>query len=139
MGPEFNPIAGAEGWQVSNQPILAMAPLAASLEHFAAVGLPALRRKSVELTGYLESLARLRLAGKAAILTPASVAERGAALSFRLERDRARARAAFDGLCARGVLADWREPGFIRAAPVPFYNSFEDAWRFVDALAAELD
>ena len=64
MGPEFSPIAGAEGWQVSNQPILAMAPLAASLEHFAAVGLPALRRKSMELTGYLESLAHARLAGK---------------------------------------------------------------------------
>jgi kynureninase len=138
MGPEFNPIAGAEGWQVSNQPILAMAPLAAALEHFATVGLPALRRKSVELTGYLESLANARLAGKATILTPSAPAARGVALSFRLDCDRARARAAFDGLCARGVLPDWREPGLIRAAPVPFYNTFEDAWRFVDALATAL-
>ena len=139
MGPEFHPIAGAEGWQVSNQPILAMAPLAASLEHFAAVGLPALRRKSVELTGYLESLARLRLAGKATILTPPEPAARGVALSFRLESGRARARAAFDGLCARGILPDWREPGLVRAAPVPFYNTFDDAWRFVDELAAVLE
>jgi kynureninase len=115
-----------------------MAPLAAALEHFATVGLPALRRKSVELTGYLESLANARLAGKATILTPSAPAARGVALSFRLECDRARARGAFDGLCARGVLPDWREPGLIRAAPVPFYNTFEDAWRFVDALATEL-
>jgi kynureninase len=138
MGPEFNPIAGAEGWQVSNQPILAMAPLAASLEHFAAAGLPALRRKSMELTGYLESLAHARLAGKARILTPSDPAARGAALSFRLECDRASARAAFDGLRARGILPDWREPGLIRAAPAPFYNTYYDVWRFVDTLSAEL-
>jgi kynureninase len=118
--------------------MLAIAPLAASLEHFSAVGLPALRRKSVALTGYLESLLRARLPDRVTILTPSDPAARGAALSLRLECDRAVARAAFDGLVARGVLPDWREPGVIRVAPVPFYNSFDDAWRFVDALATEL-
>ncbi len=138
MGPDFDPIPGAAGWQVSNPPMLAIAPLAASLEHFSAVGLPALRRKSVALTGYLESLLRARLPDRVTILTPSDPASRGAALSLRLECDRAVARAAFDGLVARGVLPDWREPGVIRVAPVPFYNSFDDAWRFVDALATEL-
>jgi superfamily II DNA helicase RecQ len=72
------------------------------------------------------------------LLTPRDPNERGAALTLRLECGRDAARAAFDGLCAQGIVPDWREPGVIRAAPVPFYNRFDDAWRFVDALAAEL-
>lgn len=138
MGPRFQPIPGAEGWQLSTPPVLAMAPVAASLEHFESVGLPALRRKSVALTGYMEALIQARLAGRVTILTPADPDARGAALSLRLECPRDLARAAFDGLRARGIVPDWREPGVIRAAPVPFYNSFDDAWRFVDALDQEL-
>ena len=138
MDPQFQPIPGAEGWQLSNPPVLAMAPVAASLEHFDAVGLPALRRKSVALTGYMEGLIEARLAGRVTVLTPKDPQARGAALSLRLECARDRARAVFDGLRARGILPDWREPGVIRAAPVPFYNGYDDAWRFVDALAAEL-
>ncbi len=139
MGPDFLPTPGAEGWQLSNPPILAMAPLAASLQHFDAVGLPALRRKSLSLTGYLEQLIRARLTTKLRIVTPAEPAARGAALSLQLSVDRDRARVAFDGLRRRGIVPDWREPGLIRAAPVPFYNSYDDVWRFVDALGAELD
>lgn len=138
MGPRFQPIPGAEGWQLSTPPVLAMAPVLASLEHFEAVGLPALRRKSVALTGYLEALVQARLRGRVTLLTPADPENRGAALSLQLDCPRDQARAAFDGLRARRILPDWREPGVIRAAPVPFYNSFDDAWRFVDALHAEL-
>jgi kynureninase len=138
MGPEFHRLPGAEGWQLSNPPILAMAPLLASLEVFAAVGMAALRRKSVALTGYLESEIRTRLAGRVSILTPADPAQRGAALSLELDAERERAHAAFEGLRRRGIVADWREPGVIRVAAVPLYNGFDDAWRFVDALAAEL-
>jgi kynureninase len=140
MGPEFHPIEGAAGWQNSNPPILAMAPLAASLEHFAAVGLAALRRKSLALTGYFEALVRERLAGRVEIVTPADPEARGAALSLRLlGLSRNPARAVFDGLRRRLILPDWREPDVIRAAPVPFYNRFDDAWRCVEALRAELD
>jgi len=138
MGPEFNAIEGAEGWQLSNPPILAMAPLLASLEHFDEVGMPALRRKSVALTGYLEALVQEMLARQVTIVTPADAQARGAALSLRVHVDRDRARAVFDGLRERSIVPDWREPDVIRAAPVPFYNSFEDAWRFADALRAEL-
>lgn len=138
MGPEFNAIEGAEGWQLSNPPILAMAPLLASLEHFDEAGMPALRRKSVALTGYLESLIKARLGTQATIVTPADPEWRGAALSLCVHVSRDRARAVFEGLRSRDVVTDWREPDVIRAAPVPFYNSFDDVWRFVDALAGEL-
>ncbi len=139
MAPEFSPSPGADGWQLSNPPMLAMAPVAASLEHFAAVGLPALRQKSIALTAYFEHLVRARLDGKVQIMTPAAPAERGAALSLRLlGLDRDAARAVFDGLRRRSVLPDWREPDVIRAAPVPFYNGYDDVWRCVDALHAEL-
>ena len=137
MGPEFRPTPGADGWQLSNPPILGMASIAASLEHFDDVGMPALRGKSVALTGYMEALIRGRLARRVTIITPADPESRGAALCMRLECDRDRARAAFDGLRARGIVPDWREPAVIRAAPVPFYNSFDDVWRFVEALHAE--
>ena len=138
MGPDFRPSRGANGWQLSTPPVLAIAPLAASLEHFDTVGLAALRQKSVALTGYFEALVRACLGEQVTILTPADPAARGAALSLRLEIERNRARAVFDGLRARGFVPDWREPGVVRAAPVPFYNSFDDAWLFVDALRSEL-
>jgi kynureninase len=138
MDPEFVAMPGAEGWQLSNPPILSLAPVVASLEHFESVGLAALRAKSVALTAYLEQLIDARLDGQVTVLTPRDRAARGAALSLQLECGRDRARAAFDGIRARGFVPDWREPGVIRAAPVPFYNGYEDAWRFVDALCTEL-
>jgi kynureninase len=139
MGPEFRPLPGAEGWQNSNPPILAMAPVAASLEHFAAVGMAALRSKSIALTGYFERLVRARLEERVEIVSPTDPAARGAALSLRLlGLSRERARSVFDGLRRRLILPDWREPDVIRAAPVPFYNRYDDVWRLVDALHAEL-
>lgn len=138
MGPDFSPTAGAEGWQLGNPPILSVAPLAASLEHFETVGIHALREKSLRLTGYLERLLGATLQDRISIVTPGDPEARGAALSLRLDCPRDQARSAFDGLRRRGVLADWREPGVIRAAPVPFYNSYDEVWRFVDALRAEL-
>jgi len=138
MAPEFNPTPGAAGWQLSNPPVLAMAPLAASLEHFAAAGLPALRSKSIELTRYFERLVQERLGARVQIITPAGPQDRGAALSLRLlGLSRDRARGVFDGLRRRGILPDWREPDVIRVAPVPFYNGYDDVWRCVDALDAE--
>ena len=73
------------------------------------------------------------------VLTPSAADERGAALSLELQCARDRARAVFDALRERGCVPDWREPGVIRAAPVPFYNGFDDAWQFVDALHTALD
>jgi len=129
----FAPERGAAGWQVSNGPILGMAPLAASLEQFDAAGLDALCARSARLTGYLESLIDVRLAGMVEIITPRRAAARGAQLSVRATGGREAGRALFEGLAAAGVVCDWREPDIVRLAPAPLYNSFEDCWRCVDA------
>jgi kynureninase len=139
MAPEFQPASGAAGWQVSTPSMLALAPVAASLQLFDDVGLAALRRKSVALTGYFESLVQERLGPAVVLVTPADAQSRGAMLSLRLARGRDAARAVFDGLRRRGFVPDWREPDVIRAAPVPFYNRYDDVWRFVEALRSELD
>jgi kynureninase len=134
MPHEFQPLPGAEGWQISNLPILAAAPLLASLPLFDAAGLPALRAKSVRLTGYLESLLRAQLADSVTILTPADPEARGCQLSLRLKRTSAEAHKVFDALAAAGFTGDWREPDVIRVAPVPLYNTFVEVWEFVAAL-----
>lgn len=131
MGPDFMPRLSADRWQLSNPPILAMAPLRVSLEIFDKVGMEALRAKSVLLTGYMEWLID-RLAGKPVeIVTPRAAGERGCALSLRLKRGAA---GALDALKRAGVVCDYREPDVIRAAPVPLYNTFVDVKRFVGAL-----
>jgi kynureninase len=132
MGPQFVAAPGADGWQLSNPPILSMAPLRASLDLFERTGLPALRRKSLQLTGYLETLIRARLAGTLQIVTPADPAQRGCQLSLRVAGGRARGRALFEYLQSVGVLGDWREPDVIRISPVPLYTRYRDVYRFVE-------
>jgi len=128
----FIPVPSADGWQLSNPPILAMAPLKASLELFDAAGMDALREKSVRLTGYLEGLLRERCADRVRIVTSADPSARGCQLSLQV---RSAARELHDALTARGVVCDFREPDVIRAAPVPLYNSFHDVWVLADVLA----
>jgi kynureninase len=135
MGPEFRPMPGAEGWQLSNPPILSLTPLLASLELFERAGMEALRRKSEQLTGFLEALLIRRLADQARILTPAAPGERGCQLSVSLQAGRDRGREVFAGLSAAGVVCDWREPDVIRVAPVPLYNRYADCERFVEVLS----
>jgi kynureninase len=128
---EFVPVPGADGWQLSNPPILALAPLAASLAIFDEVGMPALRAKSERLTAtvvaWIDTVDDARLA----ILTPRDPAARGAQISLRVGAD---ARGLLARLRAAGVVADFREPDTIRLAPVPLYNGFHDVWRFGRAL-----
>jgi len=131
--PEFTPFGGADAWQLSNPPILAMAPLVASLEIFDEVGMERLREKSERLTGYLSFLLGEVGGGALEVITPADPSARGAQLSI-LVHDRPRER--FAALEARGVVADFREPNVIRVAPVPLYNTFGDVWALVDALGS---
>jgi kynureninase len=126
MRPEFDPAAGAAGWAISNPPIFSTAPLRASLPLFIEAGMPALRRKSVALTTYLESLIRQLAADELAVITPADPAQRGCQLSLRIRAGAHRGRAVFDALRRDGVVCDWREPDVIRLAPAPLYNGFED-------------
>ena len=137
MEPQFRAAAGVAAWQISNPPILAAAPLIASLSIFTEAGMQRLRAKSVALTDYLDSLVR-PLSTAVTILTPPDSGRRGCQLSLRIAGGAVRGRRVFEGLTARGVVCDWRFPDVIRVAPVPLYNRFEDAWRFVDALTQAL-
>jgi kynureninase len=130
MGPDFSPTPGADGWQLSNPPILGLAPLRASLDQFDRATLPALRAKSEKLTGYLESLIDAGLRDVLQVVTPRDPAQRGCQLSIRVVGGRERGRALFDYLGSHGVLGDWREPDVIRISPVPLYSSFADVLRF---------
>lgn len=139
MGPIVTPVDTADSWQVSNPPIFAMAPVLLSLEMFGQTGMPALRAKSVRLTGYLESLLDEVCAGRAAqVITPRDPDQRGAQLSVRIaDRDVGPVTEALRQ--EFGVYTDARRPDVIRLAPVPMYNTFHDCWRAATALEAVLD
>lgn len=132
MKPDFEPAPGAEGWVLSNPPILQMAALRASLELFDRATMPALRAKSVKLTGYLEFLLDQLPEGFVKSLTPREPAQRGAHLSLRFRDD---PQEMLGTLRKEGIHCDFRSPDIIRAAPVPMYNSFLDVHRFVAVLA----
>ena len=130
MGPQFDPTPGADGWQLSNPPILGLAPLRASLDQYERATMPALRAKSESLTGYLEQLIDADLRDVLQVVTPRDAAQRGCQLSIRVIGGRERGRDLFDFLATRGVLGDWREPDVIRISPVPLYNTHADVLRF---------
>jgi kynureninase len=136
MGPEFYPIPGAEGWQLSNPPILSLAAVKASLDIFAEIGMKALREKSLKLTGYLEFLLDALRTDAFTILTPRDPNQRGCQLSIIMKEN---GRQIFEGLSRNGVVCDWREPNCIRIAPVPLYNRFSDVYDFAAIFGAQLD
>jgi kynureninase len=132
MPSEFVPTPGADGWQLSNPPVLALAALRASLELFLAADMTRLRAKSEALTGYLEFLLQgLPLEQ----ITPRDPAARGCQLSIRIP---GATRALPDALHQQGLICDWREPDVLRLAPVPLYNTFDDVYRCVQALKEAL-
>ncbi|MFZ0872182.1 MAG: kynureninase [Rhodanobacter sp.] len=133
MGPQFVPTPGADGWQLSNPPILALAPLRVSLQIFRRAGMQALREKSLKLTGYLEWLVCTQLSDVLEIVTPEDPQRRGAQLSIRVIGGRERGRALFEHLMEHGIIGDWREPDVIRISPAPLYNRYADCLAFADA------
>jgi kynureninase len=135
MGPQFQPMAGAEGWQLSNPPIVSLASLRASMDIFDEVGMERLRTKSISLTSYLEFLLHQKASDKFSIITPSEPARRGAQLSIRIPRN---GRAFCDQLAKQGVIGDWREPDTFRVAPVPLYNSYRDVFQFVERFTSAI-
>ena len=131
MRQEFDVLPGAEGWQLSNPPILSMAAIKASLDVFSEAGFDRLLEKSKKLTGYFEFLLKQLGEDTIRIITPENVEERGCQLSIQVKNAD---KALFDKLTQAGVIADWREPDVIRCAPVPLYNSFEDVYKMVERL-----
>lgn len=136
MRDAYDPLQGAEGWQLSNPPILPLAALRASLEIFEEVTMDVLREKSLKLTAQLEKLIRDINNPSLEIFTPADPDARGCQLSIYVKT---RGREVFNFLTARGVIADWREPNVIRVAPVPLYNHEHDVTRFADILEEGLN
>src|SRR5437588_12494797 len=133
LEPEFIPVASADGWQISNPPILSMAPLRASLAIFDdAGGLKPLREKSKKLTGYLEILMERAGVNRLLVIFPRYPDARGCQLSIVAHRN---PKELHKELETAGVKADFREPNVIRAAPAPLYNSFHDVWRFGQILS----
>jgi len=135
MGPDFKPMPGAEGWQLSNPPILSLAALRASMEIFHEAGIENLRNKSFEITGYLEFLLDQQRSSAFSIITPGEPLRRGAQLSICIQRN---GRAVCDKLTEEGILCDWREPDILRIAPMPLYNTFTDVHNFVQRFVALL-
>jgi kynureninase len=127
---------GAEGWQLSNPPILSMAAIKASLELFNEVGMDALRQKSIQLTAYLEYLINNLEHPDVEIISPKDPAQRGCQLSIRVKNVD---QTLHKRLTKNHVITDWRAPGVIRCAPVPFYNSFEDVFGMVAILKTLLN
>jgi kynureninase len=132
MPDEFIPMNTAEAWQLSNPPILALAPLLASLEIFNEVGISDLRKKSIIMTDFLYELIQCKLSDKIEIITPGNSIDRGCQLSLRCKTPKGNI---VDSLQKEAVIADWREPDVIRIAPVPLYNTFEDCYEFVNRLS----
>jgi kynureninase len=135
LEPEFIPVPSADGWQISNPPILSMAPLRASLAIFEEAGMDALRQKSIKLTNYLQFLLESEPDGQSkkqyTIVTPRQPDQRGCQLSILV---REHPKELFAKLEAAGVKCDFREPNVIRAAPTPLYNTFHEVWRFANIL-----
>ena len=131
MDDTFVPIQSAEGWQMSNETVLSMAALSASLDIFEQAGMDQIISKSRLITGYLEFLISGLGNDNIDIITPKQAEERGAQLSIRVIHSD---RSLFEKISNKGVIADWREPDVIRIAPAPLYNSFQDVYRFVEIL-----
>jgi kynureninase len=139
MEPKFTPLSGAEGWQISNPPILSLAPLKASLALFEQAGMKRLRRKSLGLTRYLEWLLDRELGGRARVLTPADPERRGSHIALQFVPPPADPSAFVARLRAAGIVADWRKENVLRLAPVPLYNRYRDVYGSVQALKRTLD
>ncbi len=135
MRDAFEPIPGVEAWQLSNPPILSMAAIWSSLKIFEEAGMQRLREKAIKLTGYLEFLVNKIGDAHMQIITPKNPEHRGCQLSIQVKNAD---KTLYENISARGVIADWREPDVIRVAPVPLYNSFQDAHSFARILEEEI-
>ena len=131
MRDEFDLLPGAEGWQLSNPPILSMAAIKASLDMFNEVGIKKLTEKSKKLTDYFEFLLKQLGEDTIKIITPSNPKERGCQLSIQVKNAN---KNLHNKLTEAGVISDWREPDVIRCAPVPFYNSFENVYNLIEKL-----
>lgn len=128
MGPQFEPIASVEAWQLSNPPILQLASLRSSMEIFDEAQINRLRKKGDHLTSYFEWLIEQNLKGIAEVITPK---QRGSMLCLKLAHP---PKAFMDRMIEAGAIVDFREPNIIRATPIPLYNSYQDVFNLVQLM-----
>ncbi len=137
MEKDFDPIPTAEGWQLSNAPVLSMAAHKASLDIFEEAGMEKLVIKGKALSSYLiyilDEINKQSADKMIEIITPRNEADRGCQVSMLMLKN---GKQIFDALIKAGVIADWREPNVIRVAPVPLYNSFKDVYKFGELISA---
>jgi kynureninase len=136
MGPKFQAMPGADGWQLSNPSIVSLAVLRASMDIFQKAGMDRLRAKSVRLTGYLEFLLDQKASANFAIITPREPERRGAQLSIRIIHH---GKSLCEDLARSGIVCDWREPDTFRVAPAPLYNSYRDVFAFAQRFLAAIE
>jgi len=137
MKKGFDPIESADGWQLSNAPVMLLATHLTSLGLFQEAGMENLRKKSIALTGFLEFLLKNQVSTgglPVKIITPSDAGQRGCQLSLYVTTGN---KSIFDAISRRGVIADWREPNVIRIAPTPLYNTFVEVYQFVNILTEE--
>jgi len=135
MGPDFRARESADGWQLSNPPIMALAPVKASMQIFDRVGMRAIREKSEKITAYLAWLIGQELKGKVQVLTPTDAAQRGAQLSLAVN---GATRDFEKRMHAEGAVVDFREPNVVRVAPAPLYTTYQDCWELVQVMKRTL-
>ena len=140
MEKDFDPIPTAEGWQLSNAPVLSMAAHKASLDIFHEAGINNLIAKGQQLSNYLlfilDEINETAHENIIEIITPRNETEKGCQVSMLMMKD---GKNIFEALKKEGVIADWREPNVIRIAPVPLYNSFEDIYKFGEIISKVLN
>ncbi|MHA2169046.1 MAG: kynureninase [Candidatus Hodarchaeales archaeon] len=135
MEPDFDAIPGAEGWHISNPPLLSMIPVKASLELFVEIGMERLRKKSVQMTEFLFSLLDKLPEGAINVITPRDPGQRGSQLSIMFTSN---GKTIHQKLIEYGVICDWREPNVIRIAPTPLYNTYHECYRFVEIIKSQI-
>jgi kynureninase len=133
MEGDFNPIPTAEGWQLSNPPILSLAAIRASLDVFSeAGGMSVLVEKSKRQGAFFRRCLTNRLGNQVQSIAPPAAS--GCQLSLEVKLAGIEGRSVYEALEEKGVRTDWREPNVIRAAPTPLYNRYEEIWKFVDLM-----
>ncbi len=134
MGPDFEPIRGAEGWQVSGAPVLNLAALRGALDIYREADIDSLQDAETDLTAHLMAAIDTLPGQPLEIVTPRERPRRGCQVSIAVRAGRDAGRALFDRLQEAGVVGDWREPDIIRISPNPLYNSIEDVDRLIELL-----
>ncbi len=135
MGPDFEPIRGAEGWQVSGAPVLNLAALRGALDIYREADIDSLQDAETDLTAHLMVAIDALPGQPLEIVTPRERSRRGCQVSIAVRAGRDAGRALFERLQDEGVVGDWREPDIIRISPNPLYNSVEDVDRLIALLA----